>query len=393
MLDVIKGTVIYILLLIPSILISAFYKITKKQVWLISEVKLARDNGSVFFKYMKQNHPNVKCIYAMDKKCSDYSNLKNYPGIIQWGTLKHYFYYLIASKNISSNKNGNPNHKFFSVMHLYLNLYNNRVFLQHGVLYQNLEMFHQKNTKYKMFICGAKPEYDFINEKYGYKNNEVRYTGLARFDNLHDFIIDNKMILYMPTWRRNLKTEEEFINSKYFKEMVNLLNNKKLEQILEEKNKIIYFCPHFCTNKFKEKFNITNKMVKYLDSNNINIQELLKKCSMLITDYSSVHTDVAYMNKPIIYFQYDEKDFKEKHIGKCWKDTYYDYKQDGFGEVCNSVNGVINTLIKIINQNMKNEQKYTDRIHNFFPLYDTNNCERIYQEILEMDGVKKCNKI
>ena len=40
-------------------------------------------------------------------------------------------------------KNGTPNHMLFSVLRLKLNLYNNFVFLQHGVLYQNHEMFHK----------------------------------------------------------------------------------------------------------------------------------------------------------------------------------------------------------------------------------------------------------
>ena len=34
---------------------------------------------------------------------------------------------------------------------------------------------------------------------------------------------------------------------------------------------------------------------------------------MLITDYSSVYFDIAYMRKPIIFYQFDEEEFRRKH--------------------------------------------------------------------------------
>lgn len=231
------GIIPFILLIIPAFIYKISLKVRKKELWLIGETeKTARDNGYFFFKYMREKHPEIPCYYAIGFKYNDYEKVKSLGNIIKWASFKHYFYYMAATKNISSHKEANPNQSIFTVMHLYLNLYNNRIFLQHGVLYQNFSMFHQPNTKFKIFITGAKPEYDFIKEKYEYKNNEVRYTGLARFDNLYNTKPNPQIILYMPTWRRWIENEKILKNSNYYKRINAFINNPKLEKILEQNN-------------------------------------------------------------------------------------------------------------------------------------------------------------
>ena len=381
------GTFKFAIVLIPSIIYKVILKLTKKELWLICETEnTARDNGFVFYGYMKKKHPEIKTYYAISKKCNDYKKVKKLGDIVEWSSFKHYFIYMSSTKNISSHKEGNPNQTIFTILHLYLNLYNNRVFLQHGVLYQNHQMFHQKNTKFKIFICGAKDEYKFVKEKYGY-NDEVKYTGLARFDNLHNCTPDSKMILYMPTWRRWIEKESELFESNYYKKIVSFLNSSELNKILEKNDKYLYFCPHFGLKEKGKIFKSHNSRVKIINIEKADIQELLKMSSMLITDYSSVHTDFAYMNKRIVYYQYDEKEFKEKHVGKAAYDTYFDYKKQGFGTVVEDESELLTEIKKGIEKKFRNEKIIQKRIKNFFELYDTNNCKRIFEVIY--NNVKK----
>lgn len=371
----------FLIILFPALMYRIYLKITKKQLWLICETeRTARDNGIVFYKYMLKEHKEIKSYYVIDKKSGDYNKIKELESVIQWSSLKHYFYYMVATKNISSHKEGNPNHTLFTILHLYLKLFNNRVFLQHGVLYQNHEMFHKKNTYFKIFITGAKPEYEFIKEKYGY-DDEVKYTGLARFDNLHNTKPDSNIILYMPTWRRWLDTKEKLVNSEYYKKIISFINSKELEELLIEKEKYLYFCQHEGLRNFKEAFYTNNTRVKIIDISTIDIPQTLREGSLLITDFSSLHTDFAYMKKPIIYYQYDENEFKEKHIGKKCYDTYYNYKEDGFGKVVNEEEKLLKEIEQKIESNFKNDEIYEKRINEFFELYDNKNCERIYKVI------------
>lgn len=46
--------------------------------------------------------------------------------------------------------------------------------------------------------------------------------------------------------------------------------------------------------------------------------------SMMITDYSSVAFEFAYLRKPIVYYQFDKKAFFEKHT---YRKGYFDYEK------------------------------------------------------------------
>ena len=50
----------------------------KEQLWLICERPTdARDNGYVLFKWIRENHPEKKILYAIKRKSKDYNNVKN----------------------------------------------------------------------------------------------------------------------------------------------------------------------------------------------------------------------------------------------------------------------------------------------------------------------------
>ena len=49
----------------------------------------------------------------------------------------------------------------------------------------------------------------------------------------------------MPTWRSYLKTDEDFLNSDYFKRLNSFLKNEKLIEILTKTDYKILFKPHY----------------------------------------------------------------------------------------------------------------------------------------------------
>ena len=85
------------------------------------------------------------------------------------------------------------------------------------------------------------------------------------------------------------------------------------------------------------------------------------------------------MKKPMIFFQFDADLFFDKH----YKKGYFDYKEHGFGPVCLTTEEVVKEIEKTLQSNFQMEDVYADRLRNFFPLYDTNNCQRIYEKIIE----------
>lgn len=381
----ILGIFSFLLVIIPAMIKHSYLKWRAREFFLICETpNTARDNGYIFYKYMKENHPEITTYYAIHRKSKDFEKVQKYGSVVEWGSLKHYYYYMSATKNISSHKEGNPNHPLFTVLHLYLNLYNNRVFLQHGVLYQDFLMFHQPKTKFKIFITGAKREYDFVKEQYEYKD-EVRYTGLARFDNLYEGTPDPHSIVLIPTWRRWLDTKEKFEKSDYFKGLFSLINNDQLQDLLEKYDQYLYFYPHLSTQKFIDLYQTKNSRVKILDATQVDVQDLLKKGSLLITDFSSIFTDFAYMHKPLIYYQYDEKEFYAKHFPKETGKSYYSFEKDGFGKVTRTEKEVLKEIEYYLIHNFQEKGLYKKRVDDFFLLHDQNNCQRIFEEVMGVD--------
>lgn len=380
------GIFIFIAALPLGIIYKVLNKIHKKPLWLICELEdTCRDNGYHFFKYIRKNYPQENCYYAINKKCDDYKKIQKYGNIVQYGSFRHWIYYIAANKNISSHKEGNPNHTIFTILHLYLKLFNNRVFLQHGITKDNVAMFYYKNTYFKLFICGAKKEYEYIKDVFGYPVENLAYTGFARFDNLHNFTVNRKKILIMPTWRRWFELykesdEEKFKQSEYFKRWNEFLNNNNLKSFIEENNYEIIFYPHYSMKKYINCFSKSSDKIHIITDYSIDIQDVLKECALLITDYSSVYMDFAYMKKPIIYYQFDYNQYRDSHLKK----GYFDYKDNGFGEVYDKDEGVIEKIKQYCRTNFSVEDKYKERMDIFFELNDDKNCDRIYTEIKKL---------
>lgn len=382
----ILGIFLFLITFIPAGLYKLYLKISKQEMWLICEQKnTARDNGYFFYIYMCQNHPEIKCLYAINKKSKYYNKVKEYGKIISWGSIEHYFYYLSSTKNISAHKDGNPNQLLFTILHIYLNLYNNRIFLQHGIIKDDIPMFYYKNTKFKGFICGAKKEYDYVCFKYGYPKGSVVYSGLARFDSLVDKSQNRKLIAIIPTWRNWLGRDTNilakqisFEETEYYKRWNGLLNSKEFNDLIENNNIEVIFYPHIQMQKYIKYFNKSSKNIKIIDINNLDIQDLLKQASLLITDYSSVYFDFAYMNKPTIYYQFDYNEYREKQL----QEGYFDYQQDGFGPICQNEYDIIKNVGSYIKNDFKQKEKYISRHNIFFEKKDNKNCERIYEFIM-----------
>lgn len=375
--------ILFLLALIPS-------KILKKRhgdMWLLCEYGLeARDNAWWLFKYIRENHPDKDVVYAIDPKAEDSKKVAALGKTIPYGTFKHWVYYLASEVNISTHKGGKPNAAVCYLLEVYGIIKNKRVFLQHGITKDKAPLFYYENTKMRLFICGAKPEYDFVLENFGYPEENVAYTGFSRFDSLLDGTPAEKMILVAPTWRTWLYkvSSDPYSNkikgvesSDYFKSWLGFLGSKELEKKLEEKGYKIVFFPHRNMTSVFEKVRIDNRNVVVTDWTQEDLQVLMKKAKLMITDYSSTAMDFAYMKKPVLYYQFDY----EKYRAEQFEQGYFNYEENGFGPVCHSESELMEKLEALLETDCKEPEKYEERCREFFPVCDNNNCRRIFEAI------------
>ena len=349
-------------------------------VWLICErPNEARDNGYHLFHYIRKNHPNKKVFYLIEKNSDDLQKLNQLGNIIYFGSLKHYYYYFVAEKHISTHTPGKgcmPDLYACMLFELLFKRRPKKVYLQHGITQNAIKNISKEKAKLNLIVCGALPEYRFIRDNYGYSNNEVQYLGFARFDNLHDFRTRNQ-IMFMPTWRTWLSdiSDEQFKTTQYFRIINDLLHSRQLLKILEKNDLTFVLRLHPRMQQISDCFSCSSKHIIIADSH-VDIQDLLKESVLLITDYSSVFFDFAYMNKPIIYYQFDYSKFSTQHYEK----GYFDYYKHGFGDVVKNETELISSIENMIASNFILQPRYLSRLK-VFPIRDQHNCQRIYNAI------------
>ena len=96
--------------------------------------------------------------------------------------------------------------------------------------------------------------------------------------------------------------------------------------------------------------------------------------------------DFAYLRKPAIYYQSDNEEFfSGNHTAQK---GYFDYEKNGFGEVEYSLEKLVDRIVEYLENGCKLKQKYRDRIDSFFAFNDKNNCQRVYERIIQMEGEK-----
>lgn len=375
---------ILLLMIIPALIFRLINKLKGRKLWLICEQKnAARDNGYYFYKYVRKKHPEQFCFYVVDKKSKAYERVKPLGNIIQFGSLKHWLYYLAANLNISSQKNGNPNTILFYVLHVNLGLLRNRVFLQHGVIKDDLKFAYYDKTKFRYFVCGAKREHDYVLKNFGYNKESLILSGLPRWDSLKDESRNQKTILVMPTWRdwlgkenNSLNQIKDFTSTEFYKNWSALINDPRLIKEAEKNDVTILFYPHINMQKFLKYFHTSTKNVKTLSAD-YDIQEYLEKANLMVTDYSSAVFDFALLRKPVLYYQFDIKDYRDKQH----PEGYFNYEKDGFGKIAKTKDALVDEITECIKHNFKNEDRYRKREDEFFMLNDRKNCERVYEVI------------
>jgi len=87
----------------------------------------------------------------------------------------------------------------------------------------------------------------------------------------------------------------------------------------------------------------------------------------MVTDYSSIAFDAAYIHRPVAYFQFDTEHMLEgSHVGSR---GYFDFDRDGFGPVATTLDDAIREVQNLIEADEPSAE-YTARIEQTFPERD-----------------------
>ena len=352
----------------------------KKHIWFFMDLPtIADDNGKHLFKYYMENglRKDVDKYFILSSNSDNFDEMKKIGKVIPYKSLKHRYLGLFAENIITSHPDNGIIYPFWGTYpHLAGLLKSNTVFLQHGLTKDNVSSWLNKfNMNLSLFVTSSPKEYESIFQyPYNYKKDVVQLTGMPRFDNLKNEK-GEKQILIMPSWRRFLDnaSEKTIAESEFFKKFNSLINNEQLIEFSKNKDYKIIFRPHPNVYRFIDLFD-ENEYVK-IDFERGNYQKLFNRASLLITDYSSVAFDFAYLKKPVLYYHYSN----DYHFDL--EDMYYDYESMGFGEISKDENQLINLTIEYLENKCLMKEKYSKRVDEFYAFNDRNNCKRVSRAI------------
>ncbi len=381
---------LHIFLFILALPVGLINRLRRKNLWLLTDNGVeGSDNGFVLFKYICENHPEQDAVYAIGKKSIDREKVLRVGRTVNYGGFMHWVLYITARVNISSQKSGKPNYAVCNLLEIHLGLFKNRVFLQHGVILTDIGFLYKENAKFSLFVTSTEREWDYVNQNYGYTDGEVRLLGLPRFDTLHDLKVKKNQILIMPTWREWLgtaalskNTERDvraFRDTDYYKNWSSLLQSERLNNLCEEMGLEVKFYLHRDAQRFADCFKTAGEHITVCKYPEYTADRLLKESAFMVTDFSSVQIDFAYMKKPLAYFHFDYEDYSNLQYGRA----YFEYEKDGFGPSFKAADDIVDYIKLSAENGFIREEKYALRHKEFFTLYDRENCKRCFEAIKE----------
>ena len=359
------------------------------KIWLVSDrAENAGDNGEVFFKYLVSHTPKgVRPVFCISDKAQCAPRLQSEGETVFFEDKLYPYYFLLADKIISSSANEFTINPFGNDVRFVRDLFRFRFYyLQHGVACADLSMWLNKYNKDIKMICasGKRERRAFIKGAYYYSKDQIALTGQARFDELTDN--KEKLILILPTWRKAIKQSYDknttsvyfdgFKETEYFKYYNSLINDERLLAAMRKAGYKGLFCIHPIHMKQAVDFEAND--VFAVNEGYVNYNDVFARAAMMITDYSSVLFDFAYLRKRILYTQFDKEAFFE---AQTYDEGYFDYERDGFGPVCKTYDETVRAIIDAVQSDCAVQPEYKKRMDDFFAFSDQDNSKRILKEI------------
>ena len=375
-----------------------------QNAWLLMDKDThANDNAEHLYRYLHNEKPEVNAWFVLNRDSQDWDRLAGEGfRLIAHGSRRHTLALLSARHLLSSHADhyvvrpldkkgvGTGTWKF--------------TFLQHGVTKDDLSMW-LNGKPIDMIICATPDEQSTIvtdGTAYRFSTLDTRLTGFPRHDRLWRLgestpPQSRRKLLVMPTWRVNLlgtrigssnarELREDFWETPYAKAWRAVLESDRLRKAAATHNYEITFIPHPNMQDYLHGSPMSDHIVVHR-FNDIDVQQTIAEGALMVTDYSSLAFEAAYLHRPVVYYQFDEAEFfSGEHV---YTKGPWSYRDDGFGPVCAEAEETLDAIIGLIESDCTPASVYAERINKTFPFRDGKCSERTYQAVRAMDKAAK----
>ncbi|MGZ2368984.1 CDP-glycerol glycerophosphotransferase family protein [Ancylomarina sp. YFZ004] len=350
------------------------------------------DNSKYLFEYMREKDDFRAILFTANKTL--YKSLQEkFPGEVQYAWSLKGFFLFLRTRNviISYGISAAPFLPFY--LHEKCKYV---IYLGHGTPMKKMglqtDVWQKYGKRYQMqkysYMAGCSPlEQELHKAGFNMDINDVWVCGLPRNDYLlsaskdeeltdkHPYL-NQKVILYAPTWREETQSAEFFPFQDFDSEQLDTFLEKEQAYILlrghKEDIKRADELSRFDVSKMK-------RVIKADQDLFPDVYELLPYVDVLLTDYSSIWIDYLLLDRPIIYIPYDLEEYKKT------KGLFLEFEKNTPGFKANNYKE-FEHQIKTYLQKPTEHAGWRKDIRDMYHKYqDGNSCHRVYNMIKELN--------
>ena len=360
----------------------------------IDNLNMFMHNTKYLFLYLNNERSKYKCVWLTnDKKIIDKLKSNGYENIYKRSSIKGWWFALRAKYWIYDYSPSSVSNKCFCSNAIKINLWHgtgslkqsfndDKNFIQKGSLQSKIYNFLRIKDSY--FNVDSEHEGFYRKSAFNAKDEQIIIKGSPRLDVLYKDIPNAEM--FMKDDFKNIKAFKEQGKKLFFyvptfreskEDISGWLKSKKLEQFLKNNNVILVCKLHpFDTNSLN--FELGEEFYKMESDSDLYV--VLKYMDAMISDYSSVYFDYLLLDRPIIYYVPDLKEYQEKCRG-----FYEPYENLTAGIKVKTEQELLSAMRDIIG-GIDNYKGDRERLRNqTFKYQDGRNCERIVEWIKSLD--------
>jgi hypothetical protein len=376
------------------------YRTEFRESWvLMDRIFDARDNGERLFDYLRAERPDINAWFVVEKDTPDWDRMRaaGVSRLVAHGSFRWTMLMLNCTWLLSSH-GGRAVAEPPRILRIVAKPTWRYAFLQHGVIQSDLSRWlNQRDID--LFVVSTAAELESVtadDTPYMYTTKETRNTGLPRMDRLlakaaEVLPQERDLVIVAPTWRKwmtdtpdtltHRRTVDDAIwDSDYIRNWSAILRSPQIADAATRRGWRVVFMPHPNFQALLPRMELPSHVdaVTFADND---AQEIYARAAVLVTDYSSVAFDVAALDRPVVYYQFDrDRVLGGAHLGRT---GYFDYERDGFGPVADDEAGAVRAIVASIDGGPRPAPHYQARIDRTFAQRDGQACARVVAAVEE----------
>ena len=376
----------------------AYPKYSGKNIWLtFDKLYKGGDCGEYFYKYMvNRKDPDVTPAYVIKADAPDRKRLEKEGYVpLRFGSREQKLSYLYARMIFATHSSVHAfnGYNAWEIRYIQDRLRAVNTCIQHGLSVQNLEADSNRIVNNnKRYYCASRCEIENLSRpEYDYGKETLRLTGIPRYDGLVND--DRRQILITPTWRSYIAMTSvmgaarpynpEFKNTEYFRIFEELLSDEQLLETARRTGYKVIYLLHPVISAQKKDFT-AHEGIELLSALETDYETILTQSSLMVTDYSGVQFDFAYMRKSVVYYH-------PPTLPPHYTGGGFDYEMQGFGEICTQKDALVELLCGYMEQGCALKPFYRARQDEFFAFDDRESCRRIYEDARAYQDARGCS--